>query len=131
MLPIALGPTLGATSTGTASWPRAAANVAAVQWDRDKPKERQKEQEELLREYLVHHLYPYSPFYRRRLDAAGATPKTVSGFADPAKIEPTTWAEVTADPAAFVLRPTERAIARFGDRRLVMAITRAKIRGRA
>src|SRR5207244_1469638 len=74
--------------------------------------------------------YPYSPFYRRRLDAAGVTPRTVSGFADLAKIEPTSWAEVTADPASFVLRPTERAIARFGDRRLVMAITRAKIRGR-
>jgi hypothetical protein len=106
------------------------ANVAAVQWDREKPKDRLKDQEELLREYLAHQLYPYSPFYRRRLDAVGVSPKSIGGFADLAKLEPTSWLEIVAEPAAFVLRPSERAIARFGDRRLVMAIARAKIRGR-
>jgi phenylacetate-coenzyme A ligase PaaK-like adenylate-forming protein len=44
--------------------------VAAVQWDHEKPKARLKEQEEQLREYVAHHLYPYSPYYRRRFDAA-------------------------------------------------------------
>ena len=106
------------------------ANVAAVQWDREKPRDRLKNQEELLREYLTHHLYAYSPFYRRRFSAAGLMPRNMGGFADLTRLEPTRWSEVVAEPAAFLLRPTERAIARFGDRRLVVAIARAKMRGR-
>jgi hypothetical protein len=104
--------------------------VAAVQWDHEKPKARQKEQEEQLREYIAHHLYPYSPFYRRRFDAAGIAPRNITGFEDLAKLEPTRWSDVTSEPVAFVLRPTERAIIRFGERRLVGAITRAKFRGK-
>jgi hypothetical protein len=106
------------------------ANVAIVQWDHEKPKVRQKEQEEQLREYIAHHLYPYSPFYRRRFDAAGIAPRTITGFDDLAKLEPTRWSDVTSEPVAFVLRPTERAIIRFGERKLVGAITRAKFRGK-
>ena len=101
--------------------------MADVQWDREKPGNRVKQQEELLREYLLHHLYAYSPFYRRRFDGAGVTPKHITTMADLAKVEPTGWNDVVAEPGAFLLRPTERAIARFGDRRLVMAIARAKI----
>jgi hypothetical protein len=104
--------------------------VAGVQWDHEKPKTRQKEQEEQLREYVAHHLYPYSPFYRRRFDAAGIAPRNITGFDDLAKLEPTRWSDVTSEPVAFVLRPTERAIIRFGERRLVGAITRAKFRGK-
>ena len=106
------------------------ANVAAVQWDHEKPKVRLKEQEEQLREYLAHHLYPYSPFYRRRFDTAGIAPRNITSFDDLAKLEPTRWSDVTSEPVAFVLRPTERAIIRFGERRLVGAITRAKFRGK-
>ena len=106
------------------------ANVAPVQWDHDKPKTRLKEQEEQLREYVAHHLYPYSPAYRRRFDAAGIAPRSITGFDDLAKLEPTRWSDVTSEPVAFVLRPTERAIIRFGERRLVGAITRAKFRGK-
>jgi hypothetical protein len=106
------------------------ANVAAVQWDQEKPKNRQREQEEQLREYVSHHLYPYSPFYRRRFDAAGIAPRNITGFDDLAKLEPTRWSDVTSEPVAFVLRPTERAIIRFGERKLVGAITRAKFRGK-
>ncbi|HET9769400.1 MAG TPA: hypothetical protein VFS16_00825 [Acidimicrobiia bacterium] len=101
-----------------------------MQWDHEKPKTRQKEQEEQLREYVAHHLYPYSPFYRRRFDAAKIAPRNVAGFDDLAKLEPTRWSDVTAEPVAFVLRPTERAIIRFGERKLVGAITRAKFRGK-
>ena len=101
-----------------------------MQWDREKASSRLKAQEELLREYLVHHLYPYSPFYRRRFDAAKIVPRRISGFSDLAKLEPTSWSDVEAEPASFLLRPTEKAIARFGERRLVMAVTRAKLRGR-
>jgi hypothetical protein len=104
--------------------------VAVVQWDHDKPKTRLKEQEEQLREYVAHHLYPYSPAYRRRFDAAGIAPRSITGFDDLAKLEPTRWSDVTSEPVAFVLRPTERAIIRFGERRLVGAITRAKFRGK-
>ena len=106
------------------------ANVAVVQWDHEKPKTRQKEQEEQLREYVAHHLYPYSPYYRRRFDAAGIAPRNITGFDDLAKLEPTRWSDVSSEPVAFVLRPTERAIIRFGERRLVGAITRAKFRGK-
>jgi hypothetical protein len=105
-------------------------NVPAVQWDREKPSNRLKRQEELLHEYLVHHLYPYSPFYRRRFDGAKVSVRNVTSVSDLARLEPTSWGEVEAEPAAFLLRPTERAIARFGDRRLVMAIARAKLRGK-
>jgi phenylacetate-coenzyme A ligase PaaK-like adenylate-forming protein len=101
-----------------------------VQWDHDKPKTRLKEQEEQLREYVAHHLYPYSPAYRRRFDAAGIAPRNITGFDGLAKLEPTRWSDVTSEPVAFVLRPTERAIIRFGERRLVGAITRAKFRGK-
>jgi phenylacetate-coenzyme A ligase PaaK-like adenylate-forming protein len=101
-----------------------------MQWDREKASTRQKAQEELLREYVVHHVYPYSPFYRRRFEAAKIVPRRMSGFSDLAKLEPTSWSEVEADSASFLLRPTEKAIARFGERRLVMAVTRAKLRGR-
>jgi phenylacetate-coenzyme A ligase PaaK-like adenylate-forming protein len=101
-----------------------------VQWDREKASNRLKAQEELLREYVVHHLYPYSPFYRRRFDGAKIVPRRMGGFSDLAKLEPTSWSEVEADPGSFLLRPTEKAIARFGERRLVMAVTRAKLRGR-
>ena len=104
--------------------------MADVQWDHEKPKNRLREQEEQLREYVAHHLYPYSPFYRRRFDAAGITPRNITGFDDLAKLEPTRWSDVTAEPVAFVLRPTERAIIRFGERKLVGAITRAKFRGK-
>jgi hypothetical protein len=101
-----------------------------VQWDHDKPKTRLKEQEEQLREYVAHHLYSYSPFYRRRFDAAGIAPRNITGFDDLAKLEPTRWSDVAPDPVAFVLRPTERAIIRFGDRKLIGAIGRAKFRGK-
>lgn len=101
-----------------------------MHWDREKAANRQKMQEELLREYVLHHVYPYSPFYRRRFDGAKLAPKSITGLGDLAKLEPTGWNEVETEPAAFVLRPTERAIARFGDRRLVMAITKAKLRGK-
>src|SRR5256885_8711912 len=116
----------GATSGAV----QVAASVAAVQWDHEKPKVRQREQEEQLREYVAHHLYPYSPAYRRRFDVAGIAPRNVNSFDDLAKLEPTRWSDVAAEPVAFVLRPTERAIIRFGERKLVSAITRAKFRGK-
>jgi hypothetical protein len=104
--------------------------VAPVQWDHEKPKVRLREQEEQLREYVAHHLYPYSPAYRRKFDSAGIAPRTITGFDDLAKLEPTRWSDVTAEPVTYVLRPTERAIIRFGERKLVGAITRAKFRGK-
>lgn len=101
-----------------------------MEWDQDKQGPREKEQEEILRDYLVHHLYPYSPFYRKRFDAAKAAPKQLGTLKSLTRLEPTTWADVQGEPGAFLLRPTERAIMRFGERKLVMAIGRAKFRGR-
>ncbi|MGH9001398.1 MAG: hypothetical protein ACRDY7_18645 [Acidimicrobiia bacterium] len=101
-----------------------------MQWDQEKQASRIKEQEEVLREYLVHHIYPYSPYYRRTFDAAKLAPKHISAMKDLAKVTPVTWSDVAAEPGAFLLRPTERAIARFGERKLVMAIAKAKLRGR-
>jgi hypothetical protein len=104
--------------------------VAPVQWDHEKPKNRLREQEEQLREYVAHHLYPYSPYYRRKFDGASIAPRNITSFDDLTKLEPTRWSDVSAEPVAFVLRPTERAIIRFGERKLVSAITRAKFRGK-
>ena len=101
-----------------------------MEWDQEKQGAREKEQEEILRDYLVHHVYPYSPFYRKRLDATKTAPKQLGTLKDLAKLDPITWAEVQSEPGAFLLRPTERAIARFGERKLVMAIAKAKLRGR-
>jgi hypothetical protein len=101
-----------------------------VEWDQEKQGAREKEQDEILRDYLVHHVYPYSPFYRKRFDAAKTAPKQLGSLKDLAKLDPITWAEVQSEPGAFLLRPTERAIARFGERKLVMAIAKAKLRGR-
>src|SRR6266496_2222232 len=50
------------------------------QWGHEKPKNRLREQEEQLREYVAHHLYPYSPFYRRRFDTAGIAPRRITSF---------------------------------------------------
>lgn len=110
--------------------PMRAVNVGSVEWDQEKPGPRQKEQEETLREYLVHHVYPYSPYYRRRFDGAKLAPKQLGTMKDMAKLEPITWSDVANEPGSFLLRPTERAIARFGERRLVVAIAKAKLRGR-
>ncbi|HVW32584.1 MAG TPA: hypothetical protein VHL53_08605, partial [Acidimicrobiia bacterium] len=98
--------------------------------DQEKAKNRLREQEEQLREYVTHHLYPYSPFYRRRFDGAGIAPRNIAGFDGLAKLEPTRWSDVNAEPVTFVLRPTERAIIRFGERKLVSAIARGKLRGK-
>src|SRR5207248_1217510 len=94
------------------------------------PKNGLDEPEHQLRKYVAHHLCPDSSFYRRRFDAAGITPRNITGVDDLAKLEPTRWSDVAAEPVAFLLRPTERAIIRFGERKLVGAITRAKFRGK-
>lgn len=84
-----------------------------------------------MRTYLARELYAYSPHYRRSFDDAGIKPRTLRHLSDVVRMGMTTWKEVAADPASFVLRPDESSIARYGDRRLVAAVTSAKLRGRA
>ena len=101
-----------------------------LEWERRRPEWLRARQDKALATYVSRVVYPYSPFYRRRFDAARIAPRNVTGFDDLAKLEPTRWSDVAAEPVAFLLRPTERAIIRFGERKLVSAITRAKFRGK-
>lgn len=101
-----------------------------MRWDSEPPGARRKQQDGLMRSYLAHKLYAYSPFYRAQFDGVKLEPRAISGLAELVKVPATTWGEVVHDAAAFVLRPDEQSIARYGDRRLVAAVTSAKIRGR-
>lgn len=100
-----------------------------MQWDREAAPARRKQQDRLLRTYVVHELYPFSPHYRKVFDDAGLAPSRIKGLADLAKVPPTSWTEVAAEPFEYILRPDEQAIARYGHRRLVLAVTMAKLRG--
>lgn len=101
-----------------------------MRWDGVAPTQRRKQQDQLLRAYLARELYAYSPHYRRHFDEAEIKPRSLRHLADVVRVGTTTWKEVAADPTSFVLRPDERSIARHGDRRLVAAVTSAKLRGR-
>jgi phenylacetate-coenzyme A ligase PaaK-like adenylate-forming protein len=100
-----------------------------MRWDREPTAARHKQQDRMLRNYLVHEVYPYSTFYRARFDAAGKQPKALKSLADIASLPLTSWDEVAASPFEVVLRPDEESIAHYGNRRLVLAVTRAKLRG--
>jgi hypothetical protein len=96
-------------------------------WDRDDADTRAKHRDHELARYVRHELAAYSPDHRRRLFRAGVETRAVKGLADLGRVTPTDWADVEADPSSFLLRPEEGDIARHGDRRLVWAITRARL----
>lgn len=101
-----------------------------MRWDKEQADRRRRLQDGLLRAHLTHELHAYSPHYRQVFDAARLEVRGVRKLSDLAGVGPTSWSQVAAQPASFVLRPDEQSIARWGRRRLVAAVTSAKLRGR-
>ncbi|MGH9024116.1 MAG: hypothetical protein ACRDV9_13625 [Acidimicrobiia bacterium] len=102
------------------------ANVPAV----DQAESTGKAREEAWRGYVRGEVYPYSPHYRLLLENLGLDVKRLDRKGALDTVSPTRWEEVASEPMSFVLRPTERAITKFGDRKMVTAVAKAKLRGR-
>lgn len=102
-----------------------------MRWDDEAPDKRRKHRDRELTGYLRHELAPFSPYYQRHFTRAGVDPARVSGLDDLRSVPPTEWEEFASDPGAFLLRPTEAAVARYGERRLVIAVTLGRLLGRA
>jgi phenylacetate-CoA ligase len=71
-------------------------------------------------------VYPYSPFYRARFDAAGFNRGRIRGRADLARLPLLSFDDI-ADPGELVLRPDEVSIKRYADSRLVWKVFWAKV----
>lgn len=100
-------------------------------WDHETAGERARHRDRRLRDEVRHELVPYARFYGARFSAAGIDPARVRGLADLARVPPVDWDDVADDPGGFLLRPEEPAIARHGNRRLVLAVTLAKLTRRS
>lgn len=96
----------------------------------DQAESTRKTREEAWRAYVRGEVYPYSPHYRRVLETVGVDVRRLERRGALDAVSPTRWEEVAAEPMSFVLRPTERAITKFGDRKMVTAVAKAKLRGR-
>ena len=86
------------------------------------------EQDKALAQYIRRDVYPYSAFYRTRLDESGLRSQ-VTRRADLARLRPTVLDDVD-DPAALVLRPEERTIQRYGEPTVVWKVFWSKLLGR-
>lgn len=82
-----------------------------------------------LARYVADDVYPYSAYYRRRLDGAGLA-RTASGEQILASLPPTSFAEI-GDPAELVLRPDEKTLQRFASPRMLAKVAWAKLRRQA
>lgn len=82
-----------------------------------------------LARYVNDEVYPYSPFYRQRLDAAGLG-RTAPGDRILRSLPVTSFADVD-DPGDLVLRPDETAIQRFASAKLLVKVAWAKFQRRA
>jgi hypothetical protein len=82
-----------------------------------------------LARYVTEEVYPYSPFYRARLDGAGLG-RQASGDAILRSLPPTSFADIH-DPGELVLRPDEKTIQRFASARLLVKVAWAKFQRRA
>jgi hypothetical protein len=82
-----------------------------------------------LARYVTEDVYPYSPFYRARLDAAGLG-RQAPGDAILRSLPPTTFADIR-DPGELVLRPDEKTIQRFASAKLLVKVAWAKFQRRA
>jgi phenylacetate-CoA ligase len=84
------------------------------------------EQDRALARYIAEHVYPYSPWYRPRLEAAGLGRRTP--VAALPRLAPTSLADVD-DPSQLVLRPDDRLLQRYGNPGLVLRLTWARLTG--
>lgn len=98
-----------------------------MQWDAEEPGKRARQRDDLLRAYARRELGTYSPFYRRHFVRSGVDATRVRSIHDLRPVRPVTWDTVAEDPAAFVVQPSERDLARTGERRVVAEIALAKV----
>lgn len=82
-----------------------------------------------LARYVTEEVYPYSPFYRERLDAAGLG-RQATGDRILRALPLTSFADVH-DPGELVLRPDEKTIQRFASAKLLVKVAWAKFQRRA
>lgn len=82
-----------------------------------------------LARYVTEDVYPYSPFYRERFDAAGLG-RSAPGEKILRDLPWTAIADVD-DPGDLVLRPDEKAIQRFASPRMLVKVAWAKFQRRA
>ena len=85
-------------------------------------------QDKALAQYIRRDVYPYSAFYRARLDESGLRSQ-VTRRGDLARLRPTVLDEVE-DPGTLVLRPEERTIQRYGEPAVVWKVFWSKLLGR-
>jgi hypothetical protein len=97
-------------------------------WERRRPEWIRAAQDRAVAAYVSRVVYPYSPFHRERLDAAGLGGRGVRTRADLQRLRPIAIAALP-DPRSLVLRPDERSIQRHGDFSLVRRVAWAKARG--
>jgi hypothetical protein len=97
--------------------------------DRRDPAQRRALQLRALARYVNDDVYPYSPFYRERLDAAGLG-RSAPGERLLRDLPWTAFADID-DPGDLVLRPDERAIQRFASPRLLLKVAWAKFQHHA
>jgi hypothetical protein len=84
------------------------------------------EQERTLARHIAEHVYPFSAWYRPRLDASGLGRRPP--IAALSRLAPTALDEVD-DPGQLVLRPDERLVQRYGRPGVVLRLTWAKLVG--
>lgn len=87
------------------------------------------EQDRLVARYVNEHVYPYSAFYRPRLERAGLGNGQIKGVADLTRLPFTTASEIT-DATELVLRPDPEGIGRSSSTRLALRLTLARATGR-
>jgi hypothetical protein len=85
-------------------------------------------QERLLAREVAAEVYPYSAFWRARLEAAGLQ-RGASGAAILRALPPVSLAEI-GDPTGLVLRPDERTLQRYAPIGVVARVAWAKLTGR-
>lgn len=82
-------------------------------WDLIDPDDSARMRDKLLRRQVRFQLYPYSPFFRKILDAAGIRADGISGISDLEKLPMTDRHLFSEAHDDFVLKPTIRAIRRW------------------
>ncbi|HUS62326.1 MAG TPA: hypothetical protein VMY34_09020 [Acidimicrobiales bacterium] len=87
------------------------------------------EQDRLVARYVNEHVYPYSNFYRPRLERARLGNGQIKGVADLSRLPFTEATEIT-DATQLVLRPDPDGIGRSSSTRLALRLAFARTTGR-
>lgn len=97
-------------------------------WDRRSSSWIRAAQDRALARYVARVVYPYSSYFRPRLDAAGLRRRGVHSVATLAKLPPVGAKEINEAPD-LVLRPDEPTIRRWGGPAMLLRLGAARLRG--